>query len=88
MKVRFLFVRSLAGIILPAWALLAGSSICGSAAIGQATATGQATPATPPGAAAPVVREIVGTWQGTLHIPAAHYGRAERSARIYVPGTW
>jgi hypothetical protein len=70
MKVRFFFARGLAGIILPAGALFVGSSICGSAALGQAAATGKATPSTPPGETTPAMRDIVGTWQGTLHVAA------------------
>ena len=65
MKIRFLFAQAFALKLVFAAAVLAGNVICGSTGTAQA-----APPATPN--TAPALREIVGIWQGTLHIAAAN----------------
>ena len=65
MKIRFFFALGLARKAALTLALIAAVLMSGLSGISQA-------PATNPAATTPAMRDIVGTWQGTLHIAAAN----------------
>lgn len=69
MKIRFLFAGSFARTLFLGAVAVAGISL--SSSVGRSQAAPPTTPAAAP-ATAPALRDIVGIWQGTLHLAAAN----------------